>query len=447
MGGLGLRMVGGALAGIGDGILADAKAKKETMLLQLEHQLRSGDQQANWAHEERMQQQKYGLEKTTDLTPEDVAARGLPVGTVAQKDYRGTINVVSKPDQKLNEPLSSVAQIEADKRAGRFASDEDYQAAKDKALGETDNAPSTRTRIAGDEEVVEQWNKKTRQYDEVSRGPRYKPAGTQAAVDDPITQSWMKTVLAGNATMQQVPMAYRNGVTMALTSAPKAAYAPIAANRFSRASTAIISNYEKLPQYQLTANGLPYLQRIDAALQTPGSVSDQDLLDSLTKLNTAGNAVTDAQVKVITEGKSFADTVNVFANRFKNGGVLAPNQREQIHQIAQAIYANYQKGYQPVYDQVAKKLRDSGIPEPFWSLPDLNNLAASAGYPMQGSSPTPEPSAQSQMPARSAAAPAPAAGPSAASASRRGPPVGTVVNGYRFKGGDGNDQAAWERIQ
>ena len=37
--------------------------------------------------------------KTRDLTPEEVAARGLPVGTVAQVDAEGNIKVVSSPDK------------------------------------------------------------------------------------------------------------------------------------------------------------------------------------------------------------------------------------------------------------------------------------------------------------------------------------------------------------
>ncbi len=132
----------------------------------------------------------------------------------------------------------------------------------------------------------------------------------------------------------------------------------------------------KLPQYELTANGLPYLQRIDAALKIPGSVSDQDLLDSLTKLNTAGNAVTDAQVKIITDGKSFSDWANTIANKFRTGGVLSADQRKQIRDISNSIYANYKKGYQPVYDQATSQLKAAGIPEAFWTIPDLNKLNA-----------------------------------------------------------------------
>lgn len=207
-----------------------------------------------------------------------------------------------------------------------------------------------------------------------------------AATTDPIVQSWVSNVLNGNATMQQVPAAIRNAVSVGLTNQPAAAYSPLAASRFTTAATKIASNFIQLPQYQLTANGLPYLQRIDAAIQTPGSVSDQDLLDSLTKLNTAGNAISDAQVKLITGGQSFADMASTFKNKFSTGGVLSNSQRTQIQTIAKAIFANYQKGYQPVYDQVTSQLTAAGIPQAFWTIPDLNSLNAkiqtqSAGTP------------------------------------------------------------------
>lgn len=193
---------------------------------------------------------------------------------------------------------------------------------------------------------------------------------------DPITDSWVSNVLNGNATMAQVPAALRNDVSLGLINQPTAAYSPLAASRFTIASNRIVSNFINLPQYQLTANGLPYLQRIDAAMKNPGSISDQDLLDSLTKLNTAGNAISDAQVRIITDGKSFSDMYSTFQNKFNNGGVLSDNQRNQIQAIAKAIYANYAKGYQPVYDQAVSQLQAAGIPRAFWTIPDLNNLSA-----------------------------------------------------------------------
>lgn len=197
--------------------------------------------------------------------------------------------------------------------------------------------------------------------------------------DDDVVQSWAQNVLNGNATMQQVPMSHRDAVSKYLTKMSTDAYSPVASSRFSAAANRIATNYIHLPQYQLTANGMPYLQRIDAALKTPGSVSDEDLLDSLIKLNTGGNAVTEAQVNLITHGKSFSDTINTIGNKLKNGGVLSDNQRKDIAELSKAIYENYRKGYQPVYDQVTSQLKASGIPKAFWGIPDLNSLSEKAG--------------------------------------------------------------------
>lgn len=196
-------------------------------------------------------------------------------------------------------------------------------------------------------------------------------------------EDWMQAVQNGNSTIAQVPIALRTAVAHALNTATGpdgqgGTYSPLAASRETLAASRIANNFIDLPQYQLTANGLPYLQRIDAALKTPGSVSDQDLLDSLTKLNTAGNAISDAQVKIITDGKSLSDIASTWANKLGNGGVLSNNQRNQIQSIAKAIYANYQKGYQPVYDQVTAQLKAAGIPQQFWTIPDLNNLSGKA---------------------------------------------------------------------
>lgn len=195
---------------------------------------------------------------------------------------------------------------------------------------------------------------------------------------NPTVDAWVQAVLSGNSQISSVPANLKNQVAVGLNSQPETAYSPLAGSRYTLEASRIASNFINLPQFQLTANGLPYLQRIDAAMKTPGSVSDQDLLDSLTKLNTAGNAISDAQVRLVTDGKSFADTVNSFQNKFKNGGVLSDNQRNQIQSIAKAIYANYQKGYDPVFKQVTAQLTAAGIPKAFWTIPDLNNLSAQA---------------------------------------------------------------------
>jgi hypothetical protein len=199
-----------------------------------------------------------------------------------------------------------------------------------------------------------------------------------SGADDAAIKSWVDNVKNGNATMSQVPASIRTKVSEGLDSQDGGSFSPLAVSRFTTGANKIVANFIQLPQYTLTANGLPYLQRIDAAMKTPGSISDQDLLDSLTKLNTAGNAISDAQVRLITDGQSFADMRNAFGNKFKNGGVLSDNQRQQIQTIAKAIFDNYKKGYQPVYDQATAQLKASGIPKQFWTIPDLNNLSNEA---------------------------------------------------------------------
>lgn len=238
----------------------------------------------------------------------------------------------------------------------------------------TNQLPMTAAEVAADRRARQQ-EADTAKYRAAMTGQGL----TEGGAPNPAVAGWAQNVLAGNATMQNVPAGLKTPVSDLIASAPTAAYAPLAGQRFSLESNRITGNLMKLPQYSLTANGLPYLQRIDAALKVPGSVSDQDLLDSLTKLNTSGNAITDAQVRVITDGKSYSDWANTIANKFNTGGVLSNDQRQQIKTIANNIFNNYKSGYQPVYDQAAKQLTDAGVPKAFWTIPDLNKLNAPQG--------------------------------------------------------------------
>ena len=203
------------------------------------------------------------------------------------------------------------------------------------------------------------------------------PSGTGGAIS-PIVQSYVDNIASGTITsIAQVPAAYKNQVSEVMAS--QGVNSPLGDRRYTLAATAISAPYRDLPGYKLTADGLPYLSRIAAASQTPGSVSDQDLVDSLTKLNSSGNAITDAQVSIITGGKSFADSVNIWKNKFSTGGILSSDQRQQIVTIANSIYANYAKQYQPIYDTVSQQLTDAQIPKEFWTMPDLNDLAQRSG--------------------------------------------------------------------
>jgi len=100
-----------------------------------------------------------------------------------------------------------------------------------------------------------------------------------------VTEAYKNGVLQGNMTLRNVPVKDRPAVAIALNNMPKGAFSPAAITKFTQAAERIQSNFIKLPQYQLTANAVPYLQRIDAALKNPGSVSDQDLIEEIRLLS------------------------------------------------------------------------------------------------------------------------------------------------------------------
>lgn len=145
-------------------------------------------------------------------------------------------------------------------------------------------------------------------------------------------------------------------------------------SRLSTAANRIVNNYVKSGTYKVVSEGAPYLSRISAASQNPGSISDVELLDSVTKLNTGGNQVTEAQVGTILRGRSLADTLNILHNKLGKGGVLSSDQRSQLEQLASATYAKYLKDYTPVYKQATAQLQAARIPQSLWPIPDWNTL-------------------------------------------------------------------------
>ncbi len=58
--------------------------------------------------------------------------------------------------------------------------------------------------------------------------------------------------------------------------------------------------------------------------------------------------------------------------------LLSDDQRQQVMDVAKAVYKGYQKMYQPIYDEVTGKLEKQGIPDDVWPIPDLNKLSEAA---------------------------------------------------------------------
>ena len=205
--------------------------------------------------------------------------------------------------------------------------------------------------------------------------------------DDPVVQSHVQNILAGRENQANVPVAYKNSVSVALSQVSKDQFSPTVASRYTQSAHRITQQYTDMAGYKLARDGAPYIARINAAMDHPGSVSDADLLDSMVKLNTGGNAVTENQVAMITNGRSFSDSVNAFKNKLQNGGVLSQNQRDQINGIAKSMFDNYLKQYQPIYEKASEQLQSAGIPKAFWTIPDLNAINGQGGQASGGPAP------------------------------------------------------------
>lgn len=173
---------------------------------------------------------------------------------------------------------------------------------------------------------------------------------------------------------------------------------PLNVRRWTLSANAAVKPYTELSAYKLVANAAPFLSRIEAVQDAPGSVSDQELLDSVTKLNTGGNQVTEAQVNLVLKGRSLQDQINVWSNYMAaNGGVLSDDQRKQLRDVAHAVYKGYQKMYQPIRDAAVKQLKGRGIPEAYWgAIPDLNSLSQAAGIATDGQPAAGDPLAQAR---------------------------------------------------
>lgn len=204
--------------------------------------------------------------------------------------------------------------------------------------------------------------------------------------NDPAVESYADQIYSGGlANASAVPPEYRTHVVNFMDAQAKQAEAemkdpkipPVAMARLSRVANNISSGYTSTSQYKLAVDGLPYIERIKAAMNQPHSaIGDAELLDSLTKLNTGGNAITDAQVKLVTDYKSYSDMLSTFKNKLaEKGGALSDSQRLDIEKLADATYDNYQRGYQPLYNELTGKLRGARIPESLWPIPDFDKLA------------------------------------------------------------------------
>jgi LysM repeat protein len=404
------------------------------------------DLMAPTADETNTQGQIDSLESGTKLSTLNIEGQPVPMEFIT-----GEQKAVEDRALALEKPLQDKLALLQAKRTGALSASQFTLGQMDKKIADAESqaaaakAASKPTEVSNGGTLVDPTTGKViyqAPYRSAATGSGGTNLGGYVPGVDPTADAWIEAVAGGNATMAQVPAAYKNMVALGLAGGTaakpivdaatdatvksliqanpnewgKAADAidaqfgkgtatkydswltgvykngndastlgttqdqtsPLAARRWTMTANDIAKNFIALPQYQLTSQGLPYLQKINEAIKTPGSITDQELLDSITKLSTAGNAISDAQVKLITDGKSYKDSVSVAAQKFANGGVLSDAQRKDLQKVATDIFNAYKKGYQPVYDQVTKQFTDAKIPKQYWTIPDLNKLTAAA---------------------------------------------------------------------
>lgn len=180
----------------------------------------------------------------------------------------------------------------------------------------------------------------------------------------------LKAALPSSTTQQY------NQIQQTIQNAPQFSGSALTTRRWSLSANAAMSSFKDLGTYQVLSNVAPYLANIRAASQNPNSVSDLELLDSYVRASKGGTGqVTDTQVDTILKGSSIADSYQQLENKLKAGGVLSPQQRSEIQNLATSVYKENADDYQKIYVQAIQNMQSQGIPAAFWGqLPDLNAL-------------------------------------------------------------------------
>lgn len=155
---------------------------------------------------------------------------------------------------------------------------------------------------------------------------------------------------------------------------------PLNKGRLTRNANSALKNYLASPVYAAVSSGATYLARIQAAMKDPGSISDTSLADAIIKIETGGGQVTDSQISTYFAGQSYADKFAVQGDKVTaKGGVLSPQQRTDLSQLATDVFSNYQQQYEQLYVQAMQNLQGQGIPLNYGgNLPDFLGLISSA---------------------------------------------------------------------
>ena len=195
--------------------------------------------------------------------------------------------------------------------------------------------------------------------------------------NDPAALGYLSTIHSGLGSLRSVPLqgGMRDKVARLLLAEKDPSGSPTVTALQTSAAKKITDPYTSNPHYILYANAQPFLERLKAAAGMNSSIGDVDSLDSLTKLETGGNAITEAMINTNILGQSVKDRINVIKNKFTaQGGILSADQRKEVVQLGQNIYDNYKAGYKDVYTAATKQLNAAKIPSQYWTIPDLNQF-------------------------------------------------------------------------
>jgi hypothetical protein len=151
-------------------------------------------------------------------------------------------------------------------------------------------------------------------------------------------------------------------------------YSTLEISRLNTAANKATTAFRGTQVYKFATNAPTYISKINAAAENPGSVSDQELLDAITQLNTGGGRVTEGQVHIILNGKSLADSWGAWTNKLSTGGVLSDAQRQEVIKLAQATSENFINNYDKAYQPLAANLKKQQIPEQFWGISTPQSL-------------------------------------------------------------------------
>lgn len=167
-----------------------------------------------------------------------------------------------------------------------------------------------------------------------------------------------------------------NDIRQTIDNTQPASLSPTVTRKWSLVTNSGIKSFQGLGTYQVISQIAPYLANIRAASENPSSVSDLELLDSYVRASKGGTGqITDTQVDTILKGSNIADNWQQLQNKLTTGGVLSPQQRQDIQTLAQNVYAENQSDYQKIYIQAIQNLQNQGVPVQFWGqMPDLSSL-------------------------------------------------------------------------